>query len=433
MDKIGDMAGLARYQVYIEKRGGVEVVIRFIGDYGVAFVNTQGHFVEYAKDLARAAKISGSRITIVTDSDCAGINIAEKVMMRSTENDEDDDNDDIAADVEGNDDNNDDSDNDDNHIERLGIDPLDARLYFGISEERWKEMEEEYPIKSPDPKTDKPRMSPGRNVTSPLVRMYNKYQKYPRKYARYQYIADSLGYLIGKENLRIMASEYEYNPVKFQLYRHIYENIDKLTANAPERAKRVEIDRVIKEVGPAKFSDYILDMLQVIFPESDVNRSIKRMKEYFGEKYVILPRDIQKFFTHIVSIAEAAAESTEDTIEEEQKNVRGFLQKISDKKQENNKRIAKAVAVNSEMRWLKAVFKKLSKDIPEYFDLDHLRNVAKHGNLKIRTVMHLEFIKRHGSEEQKQRLEKAETKAVIEAIYKEVLKDLGQERLRKEQ
>jgi hypothetical protein len=61
--------------------------------------------------------------------------------------------------------------------------------------------------------------------------------------------------LIGKENLRIMASEYKENPVKFQLYRQIYENLDELTANAPERAKRVEIDRVIKEVGPARFSE----------------------------------------------------------------------------------------------------------------------------------------------------------------------------------
>ena len=424
MDKIVDMAGLARYQVYIEKRGGVEVLIRFIGDYGAAFVNTQGHFVEYAKDLARAAKISGSHITIVTDSDCAGINIAEKVMMRSNENDEDEDEDDVAADVEDDDCN--DSDSDDNHIERLGIDPVDTRLYFGISEERWKEMEEEYPIKRPDPKTGKPRMSPGRNVTSPLVRMYNKYQKYPRKYSRYQYIADSLGYLIGKENLRIMASEYKEDPVKFQLYRHVYENLDELTANAPERAKRVEIDRVIKEVGPAKFSNFILDMLQVIFPESDVNRSIKRMKEYFGEKFGILPPETQKLFIHIVSLAEAAAESTEDKIEEEQKNLRGFLQKISDKKQENNKRIAKAVAVDPEMRSLSAVFKLLNKHIPEYFDLDHLRNVAQHGNLKLTTVMHLEFIKHHGTKEQKQRMEKAETKADIEAIYKEVLKDIGQ-------
>jgi len=42
--------------------------------------------------------------------------------------------------------------------------------------------------------------------------------------------------------------------------------------------------------------------------------------------------------------------------------------------------------------------------------------------MKITTVMHLEFIKYHGTKEQKQRMEKAETKA----IYKEVLKDVGQ-------
>ena len=48
----------------------------FYGDYGVAFVKTQGHFVEYAKDLARA-KISGSDIATVTDCDCAGISIAD--------------------------------------------------------------------------------------------------------------------------------------------------------------------------------------------------------------------------------------------------------------------------------------------------------------------------------------------------------------------
>jgi hypothetical protein len=75
---------------------------------------------------------------------------------------------------------------------------------------------------------------------------------------------------------------------------------------------------------------------------------------------------------------------------------------------------------------VQSVFKSLNKHIPEYFDLDHLRNVAQHGNLKITTVMHLEFMKHHGTKEQKQRMEKAETKADIEAIYKEVLKDVGQ-------
>jgi len=48
------------------------------------------------------------------------------------------------------------------------------------------------------------------------------------------------------------------------------------------------------------------------------------------------------------------------------------------------------------MRSLNSVFRLLNKHSLEYFDLDHLRNVAKYGNLKLRTVMHLEFIKHHG-------------------------------------
>ncbi|MFZ0224529.1 MAG: hypothetical protein WAM42_22840, partial [Candidatus Nitrosopolaris sp.] len=75
--------------------------------------------------------------------------------------------------------------------------------------------------------------------------------------------------------------------------------------------------------------------------------------------------------------------STEDTIEEEQSNVRGFLQKISEKKQENHKRIARAVAMDSQMRSLNSVFKKLNKDIQKPFDLDHLRNVAKLGGSRL--------------------------------------------------
>jgi hypothetical protein len=43
---------------------------------------------------------------------------------------------------------------------------------------------------------------------------------------------------------------------------------------------------------------------------------------------------------------------------------------------ENHKRIAKAVAMDSQMRTLNSVFK-LNKHIQEYLDLDRLRNVAK--------------------------------------------------------
>ena len=76
--------------------------------------------------------------------------------------------------------------------------------------------------------------------------------------------------------------------------------------------------------------------------------------------------------------------------------------------------------MDSEMRSLNSLFKKL-----EYFDLYRLRNVVK---LDGKTLMHLDYIKHHGTKEQKQRAQKAETKAVIEAIYKEVLKDVGQRR-----
>jgi hypothetical protein len=50
-------------------------------------------------------------------------------------------------------------------------------------------------------------------------------------------------------------------------------------------------------------------------------------------------------------------------------------------KQENNERIAKPVEMYPEKRSLNSVFKLLNKDIQECFDLDNLRNVAKHANL----------------------------------------------------
>ncbi|MGC1932552.1 MAG: hypothetical protein WA667_26560 [Candidatus Nitrosopolaris sp.] len=43
--------------VFIEKRGAVEIV-KHIGDiYGIAFVNTQGHFAEYPKDCGEKATV----------------------------------------------------------------------------------------------------------------------------------------------------------------------------------------------------------------------------------------------------------------------------------------------------------------------------------------------------------------------------------------
>ena len=64
----------------MEKRGVLEIV-KYIGDiYGFAFVNTQGHFAEYPKDLIRQIIENGGNVAILTDFDCAGTHIAEKVI-----------------------------------------------------------------------------------------------------------------------------------------------------------------------------------------------------------------------------------------------------------------------------------------------------------------------------------------------------------------
>jgi hypothetical protein len=50
MDEIVALAEKGTDLVFIEKRGVIEIVSKYIGQYGIAFCNTQGHFTEYAKD-----------------------------------------------------------------------------------------------------------------------------------------------------------------------------------------------------------------------------------------------------------------------------------------------------------------------------------------------------------------------------------------------
>ena len=80
IDEIPSLAKKGTDVVFMEKRGVLEIV-KYIGDiYGFAFVNTQGHFAEYPKDLIRQIIKNGGNVGIITDFDCAGIHIAEKVI-----------------------------------------------------------------------------------------------------------------------------------------------------------------------------------------------------------------------------------------------------------------------------------------------------------------------------------------------------------------
>lgn len=147
ISKIEELAGKGTDQVFIEKRGGIDQVTNFVGDYGIAFCNTQGHFVVYAEGLIKAAKDSDGHIETITDFDCAGLNIAERVMVREDETegyDEEEDNDELQPQQT------EDDEEDDNFIERLGIDPIDTLMYFGLQR---NDVEQIYPLKLEKNKT----------------------------------------------------------------------------------------------------------------------------------------------------------------------------------------------------------------------------------------------------------------------------------------
>ncbi len=65
--------------IFIEKQDIVGALGVYASRVGVALVNTRGHLVEYAKDLARLAQNKGGNIGIFTDYDIPGIHIASKL------------------------------------------------------------------------------------------------------------------------------------------------------------------------------------------------------------------------------------------------------------------------------------------------------------------------------------------------------------------
>ena len=77
---VPELAGKGTVVIFIEKVGVVDQIKHVIDMHGIAFVNTQGHFAEYPKRLVSAIIEKGGYVAILTDFDCAGINIAEKVI-----------------------------------------------------------------------------------------------------------------------------------------------------------------------------------------------------------------------------------------------------------------------------------------------------------------------------------------------------------------
>jgi hypothetical protein len=388
IDEIPALAKKGTDVVFVEKRGIVEIV-KYIADmYGFAFVNTQGHFAEYPKDLIREIIENGGNVAILTDFDCAGIHIAEKVISdvigeEYTEFEFEEDKifevkdivfessspfeiidaslappEKLPANVrEAKYSKTADKSQEPRYPEysgrvvRLGIDiqtlqyfvskdilmtnkentHKDLNLGVGKMKER---VGEEYP-KHTDPK----KQQPGKNVITPIItyaKLYHSYLKNPTnpslsRYKRYEYIYDNFEYLTG-----ISLDD---------LYS---EDMERVIENR-KTARRIEMDSVIEDVKPPAFAQFICGKIQEFFPVRNYNRAIKPPTGYFGDKFNILPESIKKLFLHITSAADAAAKPTEQHIELEQMAVNGLFN-VSNTKEANKNRISEAVAQHTKMK-----------------------------------------------------------------------------------
>jgi hypothetical protein len=84
IDDIPELAGKGTDVIFIEKQGVVEIIKHLADIYGIAFVNTQGHFADYPRDMVPRIIKDGGNVVILTDFDCAGIHIAERVIAEDT-------------------------------------------------------------------------------------------------------------------------------------------------------------------------------------------------------------------------------------------------------------------------------------------------------------------------------------------------------------
>jgi hypothetical protein len=365
--------------------------------YGIAFVNTQGHFADYPRDLVPRIIDNGGNVVILTDFDCAGIHIAERIIAEDAYQEFLDHEGNPVTELKegmeyttkfhyG------------ERVKRLGID-LDTLGYFISKLERGEIEEGEIKVKvrndddgelveklvttyeelqvlveEPYPKTEQndDKQQPGMNVITAIIRYARNYvlstlaatdESYKRyaHYKKYKYIYDNFEYLTGLnvEDVMKVVNADDNDEL---------DNDEKAAINEllkdrdPKKAKRIELDSVIKVVRANLFSDFILDKLQEFFPERKYTRAINMPTEYFADKFHILPENMKRLFQYYITVADRAVKPTEEKIEEElehwsptdkeiEKGIPRLL-KIHDEDALNEMRTSKAVADDPEMQAL---------------------------------------------------------------------------------
>jgi 5S rRNA maturation endonuclease (ribonuclease M5) len=347
IDKIPALAGKGTDVIFIEKQGVVEIIKHLSDTYGFAFVNTQGHFAEYPRNLVPEITKQGGNVVILTDFDCAGIHIAERI---------------IADDTTG-------------KVKRLGID-MDTLRYFiskvnGIDtlDQLIEHVQESYP----KAERTEDKQQPGTNVVSTIIRYAMKYNDYSDE--RYEYIYDNFEYLTGLDvdildDLALDDYNGEFTKDSKDIIAKALEDRD------PGKARRIELDSVIKVVKANMFAQFIIDKLLEFFDERKyIGRAIGIPKEYFGEKFNILPENTRELFLRVARIADRASTPTEEAIEEELENwspteeqvQRGIpaLLIVPTEKMVNERLMAEAVASDPDMRTFDERAKTMFESLPQ--------------------------------------------------------------------
>jgi 5S rRNA maturation endonuclease (ribonuclease M5) len=356
------LAGKGTDVIFIEKRGVVEQLKHISDLYGVAFVNTQGHFAEYPKDLVPAIVEQDGHVFILTDFDCAGIHIAEKVISELADMT-------VNVEVQSGKKTKTKTILVTDRVIKLGID-LDTLKYFvkrGLKTEQGEPItlkqfqrmvEESYPVTSDKDK----QQQPGPNVVSPIIEYARNYYKFDnhsseqyKEYERYGYIYDNFEYLTGLdvqssfiEDTRLTRESLgEEEPVT---KKQMQNTINEAMRERPTRkAKRIELDSVIKVVKARMFAEFVTDKIEEYFPERDLSRGTELPEQYFGEKFHILPESVKEYFQYVVDKANEVSDLVDKKIRTALKKTKG-LPFIDAEDALNEKLRYDAVSANRDMK-----------------------------------------------------------------------------------
>jgi hypothetical protein len=176
-------------------------------------------------------------------------------------------------------------------------------------------------------------------------------------YKRFEYIYNNFEYLTGlsvesaciDETLRTeetLAEGMSKKEMQVEIKKAMK---DRITG----AAKRIELDSIIKVVRANLFAEFVIDKLEEYFPERDGNRAIELPKNYFAEKFHILPEHIQKFFIYVTDKSNEASNTTEEEIQSDLKKTKGILN-VDMEDALNEKFISDAVAVDHDMEVIAA-------------------------------------------------------------------------------